>query len=560
MIVAMLAAMFATGATSPQLGLDLQGGTSVVLQPRVAGGGEVTDEALGQAVDIIRQRVNGLGVTEADVQTQGDNIVVSVPGATNQEAVELIASTAQLRFRPVLQVGPPAPVPTPSPSPTGSASPSGTASPSPTSTGETSAPPDQNRAVPRALAKQGTTATPEPSSPEPSPTGTPTPTETAPVVPPAPSADVPPAVLREYERIDCTKARNRQGGGNKPTDEPIVACDRDGNSKYLLGPTAVEGTRIDDAQAGLRQNSVEWIVTLDFDGKGSAEFREVTTGLVGKPPPQNQFAIVLDNVVVSAPVVNEPITGGQAEISGDFTQQEARDLANVLRYGALPLTFDQGEVNTISASVGEDQLEKGILAGLIGLGLVVIYSILFYRALGIVSVFSLAVAALITWGTISLLGEAIGFALILAGVIGVIVSIGITADSFVVFFERLRDEIREGRSIRTSVEHGWVRARRTILVADAVTFLAAVVLYFLSIGRVQNFAFTLGLTTLIDVLVVFMFTKPLVTLLVRRDFFGKGHPLSGLNPERVGLRPRTGRQGAARPTAGVSARSSSREA
>jgi preprotein translocase subunit SecD len=559
MIVAMLAAMFATGATSPQLGLDLQGGTSVVLQPRVAGGGEVTDEALGQAVDIIRQRVNGLGVTEADVQTQGDNIVVSVPGATNQEAVELIASTAQLRFRPVLQVGPPAPVPTPSPSPTGSASPSGTASPSPTSTGETSAPPDQNRAVPRALAKQGTTATPEPSSPEPSPTGTPTPTETAPVVPPAPSADVPPAVLREYERIDCTKARNRQGGGNKPTDEPIVACDRDGNSKYLLGPTAVEGTRIDDAQAGLRQNSVEWIVTLDFDGKGSAEFREVTTGLVGKPPPQNQFAIVLDNVVVSAPVVNEPITGGQAEISGDFTQQEARDLANVLRYGALPLTFDQGEVNTISASVGEDQLEKGILAGLIGLGLVVIYSILFYRALGIVSVFSLAVAALITWGTISLLGEAIGFALILAGVIGVIVSIGITADSFVVFFERLRDEIREGRSIRTSVEHGWVRARRTILVADAVTFLAAVVLYFLSIGRVQNFAFTLGLTTLIDVLVVFMFTKPLVTLLVRRDFFGKGHPLSGLNPERVGLRPRTGRQAAARPTAGVSARSSSRE-
>jgi preprotein translocase subunit SecD len=560
MIVAMLAAMFATGATSPQLGLDLQGGTSVVLQPRVAGGGEVTDEALGQAVDIIRQRVNGLGVTEADVQTQGDNIVVSVPGATNQEAVELIASTAQLRFRPVLQVGPPAPVPTPSPSPTGSASPSGTASPSPTSTGETSAPPDQNRAVPRALAKQGTTATPEPSSPEPSPTGSPTPTETAPVVPPAPSADVPPAVLREYERIDCTKARNRQGGGNKPTDEPIVACDRDGNSKYLLGPTAVEGTRIDDAQAGLRQNSVEWIVTLDFDGKGSAEFREVTTGLVGKPPPQNQFAIVLDNVVVSAPVVNEPITGGQAEISGDFTQQEARDLANVLRYGALPLTFDQGEVNTISASVGEDQLEKGILAGLIGLGLVVIYSILFYRALGIVSVFSLAVAALITWGTISLLGEAIGFALILAGVIGVIVSIGITADSFVVFFERLRDEIREGRSIRTSVEHGWVRARRTILVADAVTFLAAVVLYFLSIGRVQNFAFTLGLTTLIDVLVVFMFTKPLVTLLVRRDFFGKGHPLSGLNPERVGLRPRTGRQAAARPTAGVSARSSSREA
>jgi preprotein translocase subunit SecD len=553
MIVAMLAAMFATGATSPRLGLDLQGGTSVVLQPRVTGGGEVSEDALRQAVDIIRQRVNGLGVTEADVQTQGDNIVVSVPGATNQEAVELIASTAQLRFRPVLQVGPPAPVPAPSPSPSGSQTPSGTASPTPT--GDASPSPDQNRAVPRALTKQGTTATPAPS-----PSGSAEPTATtAPTAPTAPSADVPPALQREYDQIDCTKAENRQGGSTKPADEPIVACDRDGNSKYLLGPTAVEGTRIDDAQAGLRENSLEWIVTLDFDGKGSAQFREVTTSLVGQPPPQNQFAIVLDNVVVSAPVINEPITGGQAEISGDFEQQEARDLANVLRYGALPLTFDQGEVNTISASVGEDQLEKGILAGLIGLGLVVIYSLLFYRALGVVSILSLAVAALITWGTVSLLGEAIGFALILAGVIGVIVSIGITADSFVVFFERLRDEIREGRSIRTAVEHGWVRGRRTILVADTVTFLAAVVLYFLSIGRVQNFAFTLGLTTLIDVLVVFMFTKPLVTLLVRRDFFGKGHPLSGLNPERVGLRPRAATTTAARPKAGATARSSSRE-
>jgi preprotein translocase subunit SecD len=555
----MLAAMFATGATSPRLGLDLQGGTSVVLQPRVSGGGEVTDEALSQAVDIIRQRVNGLGVTEADVQTQGDNIVVSVPGATNQEAVELIASTAQLRFRPVLLVGPPTPAqpaPNPSPTPTGTQSPSPSGTPSPTATGETSPSPDQNRVLPKALRRQGTTPTPSPSPTQPSASATPT--TPLPTAPPLPEG-VSPALQRQYENLDCTKPENRQGGGNKPADKPIVACDRDGTSKYLLGATAVEGTHVDDAQAGLREGTTEWIVTLDFDSQGSADFREVTTELYGQQPPRNQFAIVLDNVVISAPVVNEPITGGQAEISGDFTQQEASDLSNVLRYGALPLTFDQGEVNTISASVGEDQLNKGILAGLIGLALVVVYSLLFYRALGIVSVLSLAVAALITFGTITLLGEAIGFALILAGVIGVIVSIGITADSFVVFFERLRDEIREGRTIRAAVEHGWVRARRTILVADAVTFLAAVVLYFLSIGRVQNFAFTLGLTTLIDVLVVFMFTKPLVTLLVRRDFFGKGHPLSGLNPERVGVRKRPPAS-AERPKAGASARTSSRGA
>ncbi len=548
LLVAMVAAMFATGATKPRLGLDLQGGTSVVLQPRIAGGGDPSEDALSQAVGIIRQRVNGLGVTEADVQTQGGNIVVSVPGATSQEAVELIASTAQLRFRPVLQVTAGAPVPEPSASPSGSApaSPPGSASPTPSGS-----PSSAGRAVPKSLqAGASPAATPEGTAPAP--------TAPAPTAP-APAADVPPQLQEEFATLDCTKARNRQGGGDKPADEPIVACSREGDAKYLLGPTSVEGTRIDSASAGLRQNTTEWVVNLDFDGRGTSQFREVTTELSGQTtPPLNQFAIVLDNVVVSAPSVEDPIPNGQAEISGSFTQQSARDLANVLRYGALPLTFDQGEVNTISASVGEDQLDKGILAGAIGLILVVVYSLLFYRALGIVSIFSLAIAGLMTWGLISLLGEAISFALILAGVIGVIVSIGITADSFVVFFERLRDEIREGRPIRVAVERGWVRARRTILVADAVTFLAAIVLYFLSIGRVQNFAFTLGLTTVIDVFVVFMFTKPLVTLLVRRDFFGKGHKLSGLNPASIGAKesvPPTTRPRARRPSPATSARS-----
>lgn len=560
-IVAMVAGMFLTGATTPRLGLDLQGGTSVVLQPRVTGGGDVSDDALREAVNIIRQRVNGLGVTEADVQTQGDNIVVSVPGATSQEAVELIASTAQLNFRPVLEIGAPVPTqPEPTPTPSASASEKGkkgnkdgkgkqngqgrrdrdSASPSPSPT-------SQGRALPSVLRAQTDEPTPEESA-EPSPQ--PTELPTTPPVPPTPGIND--EIREQYDELDCTRPENRQGGGEEQPEAPLVTCDREGASKYILGPVQVAGRNVSDATAETRQTTSEWIVTLDFDDKGTREFAQATRDLVGQPPPQNSFAITLDGIVVSAPSVNEEIPTGSAEISGTFTQQDASDLANVLRYGALPLTFDQGEVNTISASVGEDQLQKGVLAGLIGLGLVVVYSLLFYRALGIVSVLSLAVAGLLTYASIVLLGEAISFALILAGVIGVIVAIGITADSFVVFFERLRDEIREGRTIRASVEHAWVRARRTIIVADAVTFLAAVVLYFLSIGRVQNFAFTLGLTTLIDVFVVFLFTKPLVTLLVRREFFGGGHPLSGLNPERVGVRSRrttSGRRNAPVPTA-----------
>jgi preprotein translocase subunit SecD len=297
---------------------------------------------------------------------------------------------------------------------------------------------------------------------------------------------------------------------------------------------AVEGSTISDANSGVRQGTTTWLVTLTFDSEGTQRFSEVTGQLAAQQPPLNQFAIVLDGVVVSAPAVNEAIPGGSAEITGSFTQQEANDLANVLRYGALPLTFDQGEVNTISPSVGRDQLSKGVLAGIIGLGLVVIYAFLFYRALGVVSVLSLAVAGLITYATVVLLGATIGFTLILAGVIGLIVSIGITADSFIVYFERIRDEIREARSIRAAVERAWPRARRTILVADLVTFFGGVILYFVAIGRVQNFAFTLALTTVIDVIVVFFFTKPLVSVLVRTEFYGQGHPMSGLNPRQIG--------------------------
>lgn len=490
-------------AREPRLGLDLAGGQQVTLQPRGVCEDGSTDcertaipgSQIDEAVGIIRQRVNGLGVTEADVQTQGSNIVVSVPGATGNEGLEQISQTALVRFREVIraeyvfddsQVAP-------------------------------SQPDD-----PLLLEER-----PIDVFDREDPTG-----QGA-------------ALQQAFSQVDCRDPDNQRGGSSKPADAAIVACLQDGGQnadnpaeRYILGPEVIAGERISNAAAIFSQGGTGYEVQLEFDGQGTRQFADITTKLAGQSPP-GRFAVVLDDVVVSAPQLNSgPILGGQAQITGDFTLNEAEGLAQVLKFGQLPVAFDTGEVLQVSATVGEDQLEKGLIAGAIGLLLVVVYSMLFYRALGLVSIASLAVAGALTYITVSLLGDAIGFRLILAGVVGVIVSIGITADSFVVYFERVRDEIREGKPIRVAVEKAWPRARRTILVADAVTFLAALVLYFLSIGRVQNFAFTLGLTTLIDVVVVFWFTKPLVTLLVKRPFFRDGHKLSGLNPESVGAKPR----------------------
>jgi preprotein translocase subunit SecD len=531
-IVAAYATMIFTDATSPKLGLDLQGGTSVILQPRATEGGNVSSEQLNEAVNIIRQRVNGLGVAEAEVQTQGSNIVVSVPGATDREAINLVGQTAQLRFRPVLAEAvvqvPVTPAPTPTPTPTSAQTPRATPTPTGRAAGTPTPTSATNRraAPPFAQAGQAQAGQAQPAPPAP-PATTPPPANA--------QAAIPPALQEKFAKLDCSKPENRRGGGRDAPNEPIVACDRDGGLKYILAPTAVEGTRVENAAAEIPQGTSQFVVTLDFDGEGTRQFGQVTTDLVAKTPPENQFAIVLDGVVVSAPRVNEAITGAQgAEISGDFTQEEAENLANVLRFGALPVAFDQGEVSTISPTLGSDQLDAGLLAGAIGLALVVVYSVLYYRGLAIVSVLSLAVASALTFAAVCLLSKAIGFTLTLAGVAGLIVAIGITADSFVVYFERLRDEVREGKSIRLAAEHGWARARRTILAADFVSFLAAVVLYFLSVGGVRGFAFTLGLTTLIDVVVVFLFTKPLVTLLARTKFFGGGHRWSGLDPAHLG--------------------------
>ena len=315
---------------------------------------------------------------------------------------------------------------------------------------------------------------------------------------------------------------------------PFVTCDRDGSARYILGPAEVLGTQVKKATAAIDQaGSGGWYVALDFNKEGTTKFGAITQRVVSLTAPQNQVAIVLDGLVVSAPRIISAIIGGSAQITGDFTQQEASDLANVLKYGSLPLAFDRGEVQQVSPTLGTDQLRAGLLAGGLGLILVILYSLFYYRALGLVTVGSLGLASLLLYLIIVVLGENIGFTLTLAGIAGAIVAIGITADSFIIYFERLRDEIREGRSLRSAVENGWTRARRTIIISDVVSLIAALLLYIFAIGNVRGFAFALGLTTIVDLIVVFLFTKPIITLLANVRFFRDGHPLSGLDAHKV---------------------------
>src|SRR5262245_887884 len=413
---------------TPKLGLDLQGGTSVTLTARLPEGekGQISKSAMEQAKQIIEDRVNGTGVAEAEVAIQGDkNIVVNIPG---DELKTDLLSTALLRFRPVLQVGQAAPAAQPSPSGSPSGSPSPTTTPSASSPRPSPTTANQGRAVSAALLGQQ-------SSPSPSPT--PTPTQGGGQG--QGSTEITPAIQKQFDEIDCAKSARERQGKIEPADQLLVTCDSDG-FKYILGPTAVEGTHLNGADAGLPSSGVgSWQVNLSFDGTGPKQFAQTTKDLVNKQSPQNQFAIVLDGQVVSAPVVQGEIPNGRAEITGNFSQSEAKDLANVLKYGALPLAFDQSELNEISPTLGSDYLRVGVIAGACGLALVALYLLIYYRGLGLVAMASLVVAGLLTYASVVLLGEWIGFTLTLAGIAGLIVAVGITADSFVVFFERLRD-------------------------------------------------------------------------------------------------------------------------
>ncbi|MEU1104507.1 protein translocase subunit SecD [Streptomyces tibetensis] len=545
-IVALTGGMFASGHTKPRLGIDLAGGTSITLRAVPEAGNEsaINKTNMDTAVSIMERRVNGLGVSEAEVQTQGrDNIVVNIPKGTNSEqARKQVGTTAKLYFRPVIatDISGGKGADSPSPSPTGNPSdqPSGKASDKPEATDKNSASPSatpttQGRAVTEGLKADATpsaSASDKPgTSPSPSASG-----GTA-------EADAK-ALQAKYAKLDCTdtKTRSTVGDGVKAS-QPTLACGKNSSGqwqKYILGPAEVDGTDVDKAQAVLNtQTGAGWTVTMDFTDAGAKKFGDITGKLAQNQPPQNQFAIVLDGDVVSDPSVKQALTGGNAEISGNFNQQSAQELSNMLSYGALPLTFKVDSMTTVTAALGGDQLQAGLIAGAIGLALVVIYLLAYYRGLSFVAILSLLVSAALTYTLMALLGPAIGFALNLPAVCGAIVAIGITADSFIVYFERVRDEIREGRTLRPAVERAWPRARRTILVSDFVSFLAAAVLFIVTVGKVRGFAFTLGLTTLLDVVVVFLFTKPLLTLLARRTFFASGHKWSGLDPKSLGAQP-----------------------
>lgn len=521
--------------SSVRLGLDLQGGTQVILKPTpVTEGASITEEQLEQTVSIIRQRVDGLGVAEAEVTTQGSGdgavIVVSVPGANQDRVVDLVQRTALLDFRPVWGLFSPIPDPT---AVEATASPSAEATPDASATPAPSASPS---ASPESSASPA--ASPEPTaSAEPSPTATPAATP-APLIQ---ADDNTEEFQRQIAALDCTDPLNFTGGRPDDPNLWLGTCDVSGAAKYNLEPAFIQGTNVTNANAVLPQGGVGWVVSLEFDSEGAKALAEASTRLSALPEcgiqganPCNAFAIVLDGVVTSAPRFNEPILGGSAQIEGNFTAQEARDLANILKYGALPVTLEPVDITTVSPTVGNDQLRAGIIAGLLGLLLVAIYLVVYYRALGVVAVASLVVAGVMLYLTIVVLGKTIGLTLTLAGVAGAIVAIGITADSFIVYFERIRDEIREGRSLRQACDTGWVRARRTLLAADFVSILAAVVLYFLSVGSVRGFAFVLGLTTLIDIIVAFWFSHPIVVLMGRSRWMQKGSRWTGLDADRVG--------------------------
>ncbi|MFJ9580158.1 protein translocase subunit SecD [Streptomyces sp. NPDC101191] len=544
-MVALTGGMFWSGHTTPRLGIDLAGGTSITLKAKAEPGQEsaVNETNMNTAVGIIERRVNGLGVSEAEVQTQGrENIIVNIPKGTNEkQAREQVGTTAQLYFRPVLAV---AAAEQPAPNP--SATPSSSASPKPKASGATA---DKGKgkgdttATPSASAStQGRAVSEALKAPSPTPTASSSASSKASTTPkPTQSGDAATNALQQkFAALNCLdpKQRAAAGQGVKPAD-PVVACGKNSLGqweKYLLGPAEVDGKDVDDAKGVFDQQRGMWIVTMDFTGEGSKKFQKITGKLSQQTEPQNQFAIVLDGEVVSAPSVRQTLSAS-AEISGSFNQQSAQDLGNILSYGALPLSFDTQSVDTVTAALGGEQLHAGLIAGAIGLALVILYLVIYYRGLSFIAILSLGVSALLTYVIMALLGPAIGFALNLPAVCGAIVAIGITADSFIVYFERIRDEIREGRTLRPAVERAWPRARRTILVSDFVSFLAAAVLFIVTVGKVQGFAFTLGLTTLLDIVVVFLFTKPVMTLLARTKFFGNGHKWSGLDPKRLGAKP-----------------------
>lgn len=487
--------MWGGGSWTPKLALDLEGGTQIILAPKLETGDTASQEQLDQAVSIIRQRVDASGVAEAEINTEGQNIVVRIPGELDDQTRARIEQSAKLELRAVL------------------------------------------------LADAATNQTIDPSA-SPSPTEAPAEElESTPTAVPTDGSDpawITPALQEEFDSFDCSQM-DETDASVAPADEPLVTCDVTRTAKYLLGPVEASGENIVDATNGMVTTQTgastgQWAVNITFDEKGTDEFAKVSTRLfaLSGQTPRDQFAFVLDGAVLTAPAMNGAITDGRPQITGSFTQESSKALADQLKFGALPISFTVQSSDTISATLGSSQLQSGLVAGLIGLILVVIYTLFQYRALGSVTIASLMIAALITYLMITILSWREGYRLSLAGIAGLIVAIGFTADSFIVYFERVRDELRDGRPLVGAVEAGWKRAFRTILASKGVNLLAAIVLFILAVGSVKGFAYTLGLTTIIDVVIVILFTHPMLQLLAQTKFFSSGNPWSGLDPNALG--------------------------
>jgi preprotein translocase subunit SecD len=550
LLVGVYLLVFLTGdkQAKAKLGIDLQGGTRVTLTARTPDGSAPTREALNQAQQIISARVNGLGVSGSEVIIDGSNLVITVPGNDSSEARNL-GQTARLYIRPVIHVipaqgqgqqPPTAGAPGGAPPPGAPGAPPGAPGLPPGAPGEPppglpgTAPAEPGAPVaPPSPAEQA----PPPAAPAPQPRPypqepppTPAPPAPTPGAPPAPPGTPPPPDRKDLASRIADEKQLRQSAdqqiqilalqfqatrcndedvlaGNDDPNLPLVTCSQDHKEVYLLDKSIISGEQIKSADSGLDQQRGEYVVTVQFNDEASRIWADFTAANVG-----TQTAFVLDSQVVSAPEIQEAIPGGRTQITGRFTADSARELANVLKYGSLPLSFESSEAETVSATLGLTSLRAGLIAGAIGLALVLLYSLLYYRVLGLLTALSLIASGAMVFAILVLLGRYINYTLDLAGIAGLIIGIGTTADSFVVFFERIKDEIREGRSFRSAVPRGWARARKTILSGNAVTFLAAAVLYFLAVGQVKGFAFTLGLTTILDVVVVFLVTWPLVYL------------------------------------------------
>lgn len=537
LLIGVFLLVFLTGdkQPDPKLGIDLQGGTRVTLTARTPDGTPPSRESLVQAQEIISSRVDGLGVSGSEVIIDGENLVITVPGDDTSEARSL-GQTARLYIRPVVHVIPAGAAPeeaSPEGMPPGGAIPG-----MPPGGAIPGMPPG---AVPGMFPGEAPAGPGQPAAPQPRPFPEQPAPSPSPVPPPGPGAapalpgdeNVPLATRIQDEKklrqsseqaiqilaLQFQATRCGQDdvlAGNDDPNLPLITCSQDGTQVYLLDKSIINGEEIANASSGLNQQAGEYVVDVEFKSEAAKTWAEFTAANVG-----TQTAFVLDSKVVSAPVINEPIPGGQTQITGQFTQDTARELANVLKYGSLPLSFESSEAETVSASLGLSSLRAGLIAGAVGLALVLLYSLLYYRALGVLIALSLVASGAMVFAILVLLGRYINYTLDLAGIAGLIIGIGMTADSFVVFFERIKDEIREGRSFRSAVPRGWARARKTILSGNAVTFLAAAVLYFLAVGQVKGFAFTLGLTTILDVVIVFLVTWPLVYMASKSPTWAK---------------------------------------